>query len=87
MKFSEKLIAKAINSKTTHFLDTVRTGWNSYSFIFYIGGISAILGGIFGLSGWLSIIVILFFFYFAGRLIQRLEAERSAARKKKHTRQ
>ncbi len=81
MRISEKLMARAAESKTGRFIDTIRTGWNSYSFIFYIGGISAILGSLFGIAGWLSIVVTIAFFYSAGRFRQRLDREKERRRR------
>ena len=81
MSISERLMDRAVESKTGRFIDTVRTGWNGYSFIFYIGGISAILGSLFGIAGWLSIVVTIAFFYYAGRFKQKLEREREKRRR------
>jgi len=70
---SDKLIMRYSHSGMGRFIDTVRTGWNNYSFIFYIGGISAILGSLFGWAGWLSTIVTVGFFYLTGRMKKRIE--------------
>jgi|GEM_PF-5657274 hypothetical protein len=64
------------SSRLNGFIEVVRFGWNNYSFIFYIGGISAILGGIFGWAGWASTIVTLLFFYYAGKLKRQIDAEK-----------
>jgi uncharacterized membrane protein len=56
-------------------LDSIRLGWASYSFLFYIGGVSAILGGIFGLMGWMSTIVTILFFYYAGEFRRHVTLE------------
>lgn len=56
-------------------IDNIRLGWTSYSFLFYIGGVSAILGGIFGLAGWASTILTVLFFYYAGEFKRNLEIE------------
>ena len=81
----ERLVEKAVESRTSKFVETVRAGWNSYSFVFYIGGVSAILGSLFGLAGWLSIIITLSFFYYAGKFKMRYDeakARRAKLRKK-----
>ena len=78
---SDKLILRYSHSGIGRFIDTVRTGWNNYSFIFYIGGISAILGSLFGWAGWLSTIVTVGFFYLTGRMKKRME-EADERRKK-----
>jgi uncharacterized membrane protein len=72
----EGLARKAVDSKLSSIIDTIRTGWNDYSFIFYIGGISAILGGLFGIAGWLSIVVTVAFFYYVGDIATRIKRER-----------
>ena len=46
--------------------DSIRVGWAQYNFIFYIGGVSALLGSVFGLAGWISTLFTLAFFYYAG---------------------
>ncbi len=75
------LLKKLAHSKLERFLDVVRHGYNSYGFIFYIGGISAILGGVFGVAGWLSIIVTIVFLYYAGKFKTFAEKEKNS---KKH---
>ena len=81
----ERLVEKAVESRTSKFVETVRAGWNSYSFVFYIGGVSAILGSLFGVAGWLSIIITLTFFYYAGKFKMRYDetkARRAKQRRK-----
>jgi hypothetical protein len=81
----ERLVEKAVESRTSKFVETVRAGWNSYSFVFYIGGVSAILGSLFGVAGWLSIIITLAFFYYAGKFKMRYDetkARRAKQRRK-----
>ena len=43
-RIDRKLVRHAASSKPGHFIDTVRLGWNSFSFIFYIGGTDTIAG-------------------------------------------
>jgi hypothetical protein len=76
MAISEKLVARAIDSRIGRVVEAMRLGWNSYSFIFYIGSISAILGTLFGSVGWLSVIVTILFFYFTGKFEQRVQKEK-----------
>ena len=85
MGLVRNIARRAAHSKKSEFVDYVRHGWNNYSFIFYIGGISAILGGLFGIAGWLSIIVTVYFFYLAGKFKKEvdLEKEKLARDKKK----
>lgn len=75
MTVMRRLARHASRSTIGSWVDSIRTGWNSYSFLFYIGGVSAILGGIFGLAGWLSVIFTLAFFYFAGEFRKQLALE------------
>ena len=77
---------KAARSKHSELLDLIRTGWNSYSFIFYIGGVSAILGSLFGVAGWLSVVVTVAFFYYAGRFVNELQQEKEKMKKQKKKR-
>lgn len=84
MEIIRPLARKAAHSKHIYFIEYVRHGWNNYSFIFYIGGISAILGKLFGVAGWLSVIVTVYFFYFMGKFKKEIELEKeSISRKKK----
>ena len=75
-KTIHSIARKAAISKRGEFIDYVREGWNSYSFIFYIGGVSAILGSLFGIAGWLSVIVTVAFFYYAGKFVHMVRSER-----------
>ena len=77
MAVIEGLAEKAAESKINEFFETIRFGWNNYSFVFYITGVSAILGAIFGIAGWLSIIVTVIFFFYAGKFRRQLEKEKS----------
>ncbi len=79
----EFLAKHAARSRRGKFLDYVRTGWNSYSFIFYIGGISAILGSLFGVAGWLSTFVTVYFFYAAGKFKKLTDLEKERIEKSK----
>lgn len=65
------------------FIDTVRIGWNGYSFVFYIVSISAILGGVFGWAGWISVIFTILFFYVAGKFKEQVDLERERRNKLK----
>ncbi len=76
MNISEKIVAKALDSRIGRATEAMRLGWNNYSFLFYIGSISAILGTLFGGIGWLSVIITVFFFYFVGRFEQKMMEER-----------
>lgn len=63
----ERFVERYASSRVSRFITAVRQGWNSYSFIFYIGSISAILGGVY--NGWAAVVVVIItiaFFYFAG---------------------
>jgi hypothetical protein len=84
---SERLVERYASSRLGDFMSALRSGWNAYSFIFYIGGISAILGGIFGWAGWASAIVTLLFFYYAGKFKEKvdLHMKRKKAEDKRKT--
>ena len=70
------LAKNASRAKLGRITDNIRTGWNNYSFLFYIGGVSAILGSLFGLAGWASTIFTLTFFYYAGEFKKLMEEEK-----------
>ena len=71
----KKLAKNASRSTIGGFIDSLRTGWNSYSFLFYISGASAILGSLFGLAGWASSAVTVAIFYYAGEFRKQLSLE------------
>jgi hypothetical protein len=81
----ERIVERYASSKISKFVSAVRLGWNSYSFIFYIGGISVILGGIY--SGWTAVaavIITVVFFYYAGRFkeaVDRREKKKAIGKK------
>lgn len=75
MNIKEAPVKWMARSRLDTFIETVRFGWNNYSFIFYIGGISAILGGVFGWAGWASTIVTLLFFYYVGKFKKEVDEE------------
>ena len=81
----ERFVDRYASSRIANFVNTMRLGWNSYSFIFYIGGISAILVGMFGWAGWVSGIVTVLFFYYAGKFKEKVDVDKkmSVARGKK----
>lgn len=81
MGVTEFLVEVARNSKLGKFVGMVRLGWTNYSFIFYIGGVSAILGEFFGIAGWLSTIVTVLFFYYAGRFKKRIDLKNRARKR------
>ena len=85
-KIISSMARKAARSRHSELLDRIRTGWNSYSFIFYIGGVSAILGSLFGVAGWLSVIVTVAFFYYAGKFVNELQQEKERLKKQKKKR-
>ncbi len=75
MPVIKRLAKHASRSTIGEFVDSMRIGYNQYSFLIYIGGVSALLGGLFGLAGWLSIIVTLSFFYYAGEFKKQMALE------------
>jgi hypothetical protein len=64
------------SSRISNFVNAVRLGWDSYSFIFYIASIAAILVGLFGWAGWVSVIITILFFYFAGKFKEKVDADK-----------
>ncbi len=52
---------------------TIKKGWDAWNWVFYIGGISTIIGGYFKLAGVASLIVALAFFYFMGKFHEHAE--------------
>ncbi|MDE1855739.1 MAG: hypothetical protein KGH49_00685 [Candidatus Micrarchaeota archaeon] len=79
----EKAAHVFAHSRTGRFFEYVKIGWDNFNYIFYIGGISAILGGLFGLAGGFAVLLTIIFFYLAGRFMKELknERERMAGRK------
>ena len=77
---------KAARSRHNEFLEYVRAGWSNYSFVFYIGGVSAILGSLFGIAGWLSVIVTVAFFYYAGKFVDELQLEKKRLKRQRKER-
>jgi recombination DNA repair RAD52 pathway protein len=75
MPVIKKLAKHASRSTIGEYVDSMRIGYNHYSFLFYIGGVSAILGGIFGMAGWASVIVTISFFYYAGEFRKQVALE------------
>jgi len=63
-------------SKMANFMNVVRLGWTSYSYIFYIVSLSAILVGFFGWAGWISIIATILFFYYAGKFKEKIDRDK-----------
>ena len=60
-------------------IDTIRLGWNNYSFVFYIGSASAIIGTYLGVAGILALFVGMGFFYYAGKYHRLVEVYRKGA--------
>ncbi len=81
MNILDHLSRRAVDSKFGMFIDDVRTGWNSYSFVFYIGGVSAILASLFGFAGWASGVITVIFFYYAGKFKKKVDLERKRREK------
>ena len=86
LDIKERFIDRYASSKISNFISAVRLGWNSYSFIFYIGSIAAILVGLFGWAGWASVIITILFFYFAGKFKEKvdIDKEKGITKSKKH---
>ena len=72
----ERAVDRYATSRIANFMNAVRLGWNSYSFVFYLGGISAILVGLFGWAGWVSVIITILFFYYAGKFKEKVDDDK-----------
>ncbi len=83
MNVVERFAKRHMQSRFNHFIEMIRLGWNNYSFIFYIGSISAILGQFFGIAGAIATILTILFFYYAGRVSKVIEKERERERYRK----
>lgn len=79
----ERFANKFGDSKLGRIMSTIRTGWNAYNFIFYIGGVSAILSGIFGVASGIAALLTLVLFYYAGRVKMALDKEEERKRLKR----
>ena len=75
MQVIKKLAKNASRSTIGDVIDNMRVGWTSDSFLFYIGGSSAILGGVFGLAGWASSALTIVAFYYAGEFRKQIRIE------------
>ncbi len=73
LKVIETVIERYSVSKVGSFIDGMRVGWNAYNFIFYITSIAAILGILTGWLGILYVVIIMLFFYYAGKFTERVE--------------
>lgn len=82
LSIEERLIEKYARSKTSNFVELMRKGWNAYNFIFYIGSIAAILGILTGWLGVFYIIITMFFFYYAGKFTEKVDAAKESDRLK-----
>ena len=65
INMKEKIKQHIINLHSIH--ETMKDGWQEYNLYFYIGGVSAILGGFFNVAGVVALIITLIFFYYAGK--------------------
>ena len=52
----------------------VRIGWANYSYIFFIGGVIALLASAFGTWSAIAPVVTVGFFYYAGKFHERVQA-------------
>lgn len=84
----ERVVDNYASSRISNFISAVRLGWNSYSFLFYIGSISALLVGYFGMAGWISVIITILFFYYAGRFNEKvgINKKKGATKSKRKSR-
>jgi hypothetical protein len=71
----KKLAKNASRSTIGDILDSIRIGWNSYSFLLALGGASAILGSVFGVAGWASSALTVTAFYYAGEFRKQVKRE------------
>lgn len=69
------LARNASRSTLGNALDSLRIGWSSYSFLLYIGSAAAILGGFFGFAGWISVVLTVVLFYYAGEFKKHVNIE------------
>lgn len=83
MGLIDRIAKRSAKSKHGKFIENIRYGWNNYSFVFYIGSISAILAGLFGIAGWLSIVITIAFLYYAGKIKKAIDVEKVKEEKKK----
>ncbi len=67
--------AKQFHESSIHkIVRDIKKGWSEYNFLFYIGGISVILGNLMGFVGLTAMPVGLFFFWVAGRFSSQMGA-------------
>ena len=78
-----KIANLLIRSKAHHIINSIRIGWNNYSFLFYIGGISTIIGGVIGIAAApIAIILTLVIFYYLGQLHVKLQQKQAGSEAK-----
>ena len=83
MDLAERIARFGAHSHLGRKIDLIREGWNSYSFLFFIGGVATILGGILGLGAGIATVVTLVFFYYAGKFKRQVDEERERMKKEK----
>jgi hypothetical protein len=66
-----------INLHSIH--ETLKEGWQEYNLYFYIGGISAIIGGFFNVAGASALILTFIFFYYMGKFHRRIAKQKAEA--------
>ena len=62
--------SRIINLHNIH--ETMKEGWQEYNLYFYIGGVSAIIGGFFNVAGIAALILTFIFFYQMGRFHKKV---------------
>ncbi len=83
MEIIRPLARKLAKSKYGHVIEHIRYGWNNYSFIFYIGSISAIVAGLVGVYGGAAVLITIAFFYYAGKFKRELDREKEKIEQRK----
>ena len=70
----DKTIGFLARVRILEIAESVRIGWANYSYLFYIGGVSALLATAFGSWATIAPVVTICFFYYAGKFHERVQA-------------
>lgn len=76
-----KLAKRYSKTHLSKIVEDLRTGYNQYSFFFWIPSIVALLAGLLGVAFLLALPLTLAFFWFAGKFHKELESQRGKERK------
>ena len=72
----DKTVGLLARLRILEIAEHVRIGWANYSYLFFIGGVIALLASAFGTWSAIAPVVTVGFFYYAGKFHERVQAMR-----------